>query len=99
MSTREFHTTAYNEYQDTGKVPLTFKNAKPSNLKKKFRLWALDIPRDKHNRLDRIRNNWTYIKLGNNIVQPNATDIEKTNSSLGSNRHMILHDVTVGFHI
>ena len=90
---------AYNECQSAGKVPLTFKNAKPSNLKKKFRLWALDIPRDKHNRLDRIRNNWTYIKLGNNTVQPNATDVEKANSSLGSNKHMILHDVTVGFHI
>lgn len=90
---------AYNEYQDTGKVPLTFRNVKPSNLKKKFRLWALDIPRDKHNKLDRIRNNWTYIKLGNNTVQPNATDKEIAGSSLGSNKHMILHDVTVGFHI
>lgn len=89
----------YNEYQDTGKVPLTFKNAKPSNLKKKFRLWALDIPRDKNNKLDRIRNNWTYIKLGNNSIQENATDKDKANSSLGSNKHMILHDVTVNFHI
>jgi hypothetical protein len=89
----------YNEYQDTGKVPLTFKNSKPSNLKKKFRLWALDIPRDKDHKLDRIRNNWTYIKLGNNTVKLDATDNEKANSSLGSNKHMVLHDVTVNFHI
>lgn len=89
----------YNEYQDTGKVLLTFKNAKPSNLKKKFRLWALDIPRDKNNKLDRIRNNWTYIKLGDNSIQANATDKDKANSSLGYNKHMILHNVTVNFHI
>lgn len=90
---------AYNEYQDTGKVPLTFKNAKPSNLKKKFRLWALNIPRDKNNKLNRIRNNWTYIKLGNNSIPANATEDDKANSSLGSNKHMTLHDVTVNFHI
>lgn len=89
----------YNEYQDTGKVPLSFKNVKPSNLKKKFRLWSVNIPRDKHNKLDRIRNNWTYIKLGNNPLPGDATDSEALNSSLGSNRHMILHDVTVSFHI
>ena len=36
-----------NEYQDTGTVKLTKLNNKPSNLKKKFRIWHLDIPRSK----------------------------------------------------
>lgn len=54
----------WNEYQDTGDVTLTFRNAKPSNLKKKFRIWGIDIPRDKDRKLDRIRNTWAYVKLG-----------------------------------
>lgn len=36
-----------NEYQDTGTVKLNKLNNKPSNLKKKFRIWHLDIPRSK----------------------------------------------------
>ena len=35
----------------------------PSNLKKKFRMWGANIPRDKKNKLDRMRNPWLYIKL------------------------------------
>ena len=36
-----------NEYQDTGTVKLNKLNNKPSYLKKKFRIWHLDIPRSK----------------------------------------------------
>ena len=36
-----------NEYQDTGTVKLTKWNSKLSNLKKKFRIWHIDIPRSK----------------------------------------------------
>lgn len=60
----------YNEYQDTEVQPLGFLKDKPSNLKKKFRIWHIDIPRNlkkddlgKGNR-DRIRNPWCKIKLG-----------------------------------
>lgn len=54
----------WNEYQDTGLVPLDFKNCKPSITKKKFRIWRINIPRDKDRKLDRIRNPWTFISLG-----------------------------------
>lgn len=36
-----------NEYQDTGTIKLTKWNSKLSNLKKKFRIWHIDIPRSK----------------------------------------------------
>lgn len=56
---------ATNEYQDTGVVPLT-----SSYLKKKFRIWHIDFPRntklDDYGRgaKDRIRNTWCRVKLG-----------------------------------
>lgn len=37
----------WNEYQNTGTVKLTKWNDKLSNLKKKFRIWHIDIPRSK----------------------------------------------------
>lgn len=77
-----------NEYQDTGVVPLTFKNIKPSNLKKKFRIWRVTIPRDKDNKFDRIRNTWTKITLGS----------DKT-SSLENNTNIVLHDIGVQYYI
>lgn len=52
----------WNEYQ-SGKETLKYSKFKPSNLKKKFRIWGADIPRDKKNKLDRMRNPWLYIKL------------------------------------
>lgn len=36
-----------NEYQDTGTIDLVKLNSKSSNLKKKFRIWHIDIPRSK----------------------------------------------------
>ena len=63
-----------NEYQDTGKVSLAQSWIKPAshgtslyNVKKKFRQWRIDIPRDtldSEHRLNRIRNTWAKISLG-----------------------------------
>lgn len=77
---------AWNEYQDTGNVVLDFKRAKPSNLKKKFRIWRIDIPRDSTRRRDRVRNTWTYIKLG---TKP---DVSTTNN-------MVLHDIVTQYFV
>lgn len=52
----------WNEYQ-RGKETLKYSKFRPSNLKKKFRMWGATIPRDRNNKLDRMRNPWLYIKL------------------------------------
>ena len=54
--------TVWNEYQ-LGESSLSNVFGKPSNLKQKFRIWRINIPRDKSNNRDRIRNPWAYIKL------------------------------------
>lgn len=59
---------SWNEYQDTGQVPI--------NAKKKFRVWRADIPRDEIHHRDRIRNTWTYITLGR------STNLRGTNMIL-----------------
>ena len=62
----------WNEYQK-GVATLTRLAAKPSPLKKKFRVWRANIPRAntdwngvKANNRDRIRNTWAYVKLAMN---------------------------------
>ena len=55
----------WNEYQK-GETSLVFNRYAPSSLKKKFRMWRANIPRDCKNKLDRMRNPWLYIKLSNN---------------------------------
>ena len=52
------HIQAFNEYQDSGDVPLVF--GRSSNLRRKFRTWRADIPREGRNR---IRNPWIYLRL------------------------------------
>lgn len=52
----------WNEYQ-RGSSNLSFLRNKPSPLKRKFRVWRADIPRDSSNNLDRMRNTWLNIKL------------------------------------
>jgi hypothetical protein len=52
------HIQAYNEYQDSGKIPLII--GRGSNIRRKFREWQADIPRDGRNR---IRNPWIFLKL------------------------------------
>lgn len=67
----------WNEYQ-SGQLDLQFIPGKPSNLKKKFRIWRADIPRDSKNKRDRIRNPWANIKLskkGEDIYRMQLHDI------------------------
>lgn len=82
----------YNEYQDTEDVNLNRNNTslsfwnKEANLQKKFRIWRIQIPRDKKggNGLDRIRNTWCKIKLG----------------SKGKNNYKaVLHDLNVQYYL
>jgi hypothetical protein len=58
----------WNEYQDTGDIDLRFIDDVPSNMKKKFRIWRMDIPRDKDHTRQRIRNTWTKVKFTMNTL-------------------------------
>lgn len=73
--------TTWNEYQ-TGVAALNNVLGRPSNLKKKFRIWRANIPRAKVNGRDRMRNPWLYIKL--------SMEGENTNKT-------ILHDMIVHY--
>lgn len=50
----------YNEYQDSGVVPLIL--GRDTNLRRKFRDWNAILPREENTR-QRIRNPWVYLKL------------------------------------
>jgi len=50
----------YNEYQDSGLIPLVL--GRSSNLRRKFRDWNAILPRNQGTR-ERIRNPWIYLKL------------------------------------
>lgn len=52
------HIQGYNEYQDSGRIPLVV--ARDNNLRRKFRRWRANIPRDGRSRL---RNPWIFLKL------------------------------------
>lgn len=71
----------WNEYQ-SGESKLNNVLGRPSDLKKKFRVWRANIPRSKSNGRDRMRNPWLYIKL--------AMEEENTNKTL-------LHDIVVHY--
>ena len=73
--------TTWNEYQE-GTSKLTNILGRPSNLKKKFRIWRANIPRAKANGRDRMRNPWLYVKL--------SMEKENTNKT-------ILHDMIVHY--
>ena len=73
--------TTWNEYQ-TGTATLNSILGKPSELKRKFRIWRANIPRAKSNGRDRMRNPWLYIKL--------SMENENTNKT-------ILHDMIVHY--
>lgn len=49
---------AYNEYQDSGLKPLILR----SNIKRRFRKWSLNIPRNANTR-DRIKSPWMFLEL------------------------------------
>lgn len=63
----------WNEYQ-RGIEHLEFKQYVPSNLKRKFRVWRANVPRDMSNNRDRIRNTWAFFKLSN--TKPNTYKTE-----------------------
>ena len=71
----------WNEYQK-GVSSLTYLEARPSPLKKKFRVWRANMPRAKSNGRDRMRNPWLYVKL--------SMEEENTNKT-------ILHDMIVHY--
>ena len=79
---------ATNEYQDTGEVmlpqswfaPASHGFNKDYNPKKKFRMWRVDIPRDKDRKLDRIRNTWAKIELG--FIPPVISSNSPSNQTL-----------------
>ena len=73
--------TTWNEYQE-GMSSLTNILGRPSDLKKKFRIWRANIPRAKANGRDRMRNPWLYIKLSMEEENVNKT---------------ILHDMVVHY--
>ena len=64
----------WNEYQ-RGHSELKFDRHRPSTLKRKFRVWRANIPRDKDNPRNRIRNTWAYIKLGMNRENTYRTEL------------------------
>lgn len=58
------HLKVWNEYQE-GSLNLTYDSVKVSDLKRKFRIWRANIPRDSKDPrgLNRIRNPWIYLQL------------------------------------
>jgi hypothetical protein len=54
------HVQVYNEYQNSGLIPLAFNRS--GNLRRKFRDWDIILPRNSNTR-QRIRNPWNYLKL------------------------------------
>ncbi len=54
------HIRAYNEYQDSGIVPLV--NSRRGNIQRLFREWNAQVPRVAGTR-ERMRNPWTYLEL------------------------------------
>lgn len=85
----------YNEYQDTGEVDLETLFDRPSILKKKFRIWRIQIPRDKDNKFNRISNTWTKIKLK---WQPDISRTSQDNSRINNNLKTELHDAVVSYY-
>lgn len=76
----------WNEYQDSGNTinNLKYLRNRPSSLKQKFRVWRANIPRDKSNGIDRMRNPWIFLKLSKESDNKNKT---------------ILHDLRVWYYV
>ena len=64
--------SVWNVYK-SGESKLTHVLGRPSSLKKKFRIWRANIPRDKSNNKDRMRNPWLYLKLSMESENTNKT--------------------------
>ena len=99
----------WNEYQN-GVANLEDVKDNPSNLKKKFRIWRANIPRNTTNkggsgtvsyRRDRMRNPWLYIKLSKELTAPPVPeDLEEpviTEREI-NNKKSILHDLVVYYY-
>ena len=74
--------TIVNEYQKK-REHMLYHQGMPSNLKKKFRVWRYNIPRDDRHFLDRIRNTWAYMTLEMDQYNTNKT---------------VLHDMAVWYY-
>jgi hypothetical protein len=62
------------EYQ-TGTLNLIDTANQSSVLKKKFNRWRALTPRDNKNNRDRIRNNWTFVKLAKNDIGSERSEL------------------------
>jgi hypothetical protein len=101
------HLEVWNEFQwnkstlirnvDIPKVHLP---AQHSILKKKFRVWYIDIPRDKKHpdarfyKRDRMRNTWLYVKLSKELIDDDMI----TYPYISDNKH-IIHHIGVSYFI
>lgn len=76
---------AYNEYQNSGERPLsqTRRVLNDISLRKKFRVWRGQIPRDGRTRM---RNPWTAITLGFSGKEGRDSDF-----------HFVLHDISTKY--
>ena len=104
------HLEVWNEYQhnksllirrvDIPKVHIPLKH---SILKKKYRTWYINIPRDqktpnsRYFNRDRMRNTWMYLKLSKEIVTP-EDDEELINTIISYNKH-IIHNFGVSYFV
>lgn len=83
------HIVVSDEYQSNS-VDVEYSPHEPSDLKKKFRIWRVNIPRsaisqDNPYGLDRMRNPWIKVKL-------------KKNDNLDRNEIMEFHDLLVKYY-
>ena len=96
------HIRVWNEYQDTGLVPLNYNILKPSNMKASERKWNIQIPRDKRYKLQRISNPWTYIQLSkfpNNYHKTDNKIKDGSDYNDSDNFRMELHNIDVDFYL
>lgn len=86
------HITAWNEYQNSGRIKLN--NGRGSNLSRRFREWNASIPRD--GRI-RMRNQWLFLKLEFDFRD--GLNIRDSQQVFRDGMKIILHDVIVSYDI
>lgn len=67
-----------NSYQEGSSILTPFRLF-PSNLKRKFRIWRAEIPRDNSNKLNRMRDLWLKSKLIKDDINKNSYRINNIN--------------------
>ena len=65
----------FNEYQRGSSDLTVVNNLTPINLVRKYRTWRANIPRDEHNKLDRIRGPWINVRLTRNSTAADANKL------------------------